>query len=347
VVGDKAGALLLEKHEPNFTDLYSGSTGKLNLLKGNHAGAASPTLPSNGQGWYDSTDKLFQIYDSSLGWGYGGFYSQGTSSLVTLEVGTATISAGTATLSSLVLTGDSVLTSVVTKTGGYTMTSADCGKTLIADLTSAATFTYPVASAVSSGCSIVSKNTSTWTLTVYSGTSTMTVGPSGQLSRWSNGVDWHSDNRWIIDETFTVRSASTVTAPYVIPVTGADGLLSTDFVPAVTMISATTNTTPATVNVKTKILYIGDWDMDANELTVVPHGLTLSKIVGLTASIITDDSAQIINLFYDMSTETGQMALGSTATQVYLHRKTSGVFDSTDFNSTSFNRGYVVITYLE
>jgi hypothetical protein len=87
-VADKAGPLLL-KHELNMTDLYSGSTSKLNLLKSNHASGTSPSLPSTGQAWYDITNHYFKIYDAT--WGGGGILSSGTSSFSNIvSIGTVT-----------------------------------------------------------------------------------------------------------------------------------------------------------------------------------------------------------------------------------------------------------------
>jgi len=36
----------------------------------------------------------------------------------------------------------------------------------------------------------------------------------------------------------------------------------------------------------------------------------------------------------------------TNATEVTIQRETGGVFDSVDFNSTSFNRGWVTIQYI-
>jgi hypothetical protein len=63
--GPDAAAPLLLKHELNFGDLYQSGTGKLNLLKGSHAGPSSPLSPSTGQAWWDSSNSLFKIYNGS------------------------------------------------------------------------------------------------------------------------------------------------------------------------------------------------------------------------------------------------------------------------------------------
>lgn len=75
--GDSAGQLLL-KHESIMTLMFTGTTGYLNQLKANNSGAASPSSPSNGQAWHDSTNNLMKFYNSS--WGGVGLYSSATSS---------------------------------------------------------------------------------------------------------------------------------------------------------------------------------------------------------------------------------------------------------------------------
>ena len=62
--GDNAGELLL-KHESNMTDIYQSNTGKLNLLKKNFSGTASPSSSDEGQAWWDSTNNTFNLYDGS------------------------------------------------------------------------------------------------------------------------------------------------------------------------------------------------------------------------------------------------------------------------------------------
>lgn len=72
--GDKAGELLL-KHEDNFTeDLYKADTGKLNLLKKNFAGTSAPTSPSQGQAWWDTTNRVLKIYNGT-NWPSGKIYN--------------------------------------------------------------------------------------------------------------------------------------------------------------------------------------------------------------------------------------------------------------------------------
>jgi hypothetical protein len=103
-VGEKAGSIL-NKHESNMTDLYAGSSSRLNLLRSSFASASSPSTPNTGQSWYDSTNKYFEIYDA--GWGGGGFYSAGSSTLASVYIGAGAIE--TLNVLTIVKTGTAVV----------------------------------------------------------------------------------------------------------------------------------------------------------------------------------------------------------------------------------------------
>lgn len=89
-----------------------------------------------------------------------------------------------------------------------------------------------------------------------------------------------------------------------------------------------------------KVISIGNWDMDATPSVNVAHGLTLSKIKRVSASIIRDDSALTTELLSAGS-------ISWDATNIILGRTAAGLFDSTDYNTASFNRGYVIVGYID
>lgn len=103
---------------------------------------------------------------------------------------------------------------------------------------------------------------------------------------------------------------------------------------------------------KTEIVSIGDWNMDASPALTVAHGLTASDIRSVTA-IIYDDAGDgyIIGAgisVYSTQLGFGLYGLGSDqpcwdATNFYLQRTNGGFFDGTDFNATSYNRGYIIV----
>jgi hypothetical protein len=99
---------------------------------------------------------------------------------------------------------------------------------------------------------------------------------------------------------------------------------------------------------KTKVLPIGVWDMDATIQVLVPHGLSgASQIREISAMIVDDTGATKVSL---MSTAfTGSLGGGAaaTSTDIALSRVTGGVFDTAGYNDGSINRGYVIIRYNE
>lgn len=103
------------------------------------------------------------------------------------------------------------------------------------------------------------------------------------------------------------------------------------------------------VSPKNKRFAIGDWNMDLNAAPVsaIVHGLDFAKITNVTAMILSDTGALITELTTKLD---GATAPGGgiylTATNVVLERVTGGYYDQVGYDSTSFNRGYVNITYI-
>jgi hypothetical protein len=109
-----------------------------------------------------------------------------------------------------------------------------------------------------------------------------------------------------------------------------------------------------TGNIKVKKVQIGDWNMDSTASVDVAHGVSDYKTILFVTARIRDDSDAI----YSLLTSFGQnaTAIGPgvdlngkvvrwDSTNVVLTRETSQHFDSTDYNSTSFNRGDMFIFY--
>lgn len=97
----------------------------------------------------------------------------------------------------------------------------------------------------------------------------------------------------------------------------------------------------------TKVIDIGDWNMDTTVNVGVNHGLTVANIRSISAIIRTDGGA--INRdfpCYSVSGTTDEY-LEATTSQIRLYRATGGIFDDANYDSTSYNRGWVVIQYTE
>jgi hypothetical protein len=109
-----------------------------------------------------------------------------------------------------------------------------------------------------------------------------------------------------------------------------------------------------TAAIHRKIVNIGDWDMDSTPSVSIAHGLTMTKIRAVSAMILPDDSSGLYQItgtiaktygFTDTSEIDAWMLIG--ATNISLCRSTSSVFDAVEFNATSFNRGYLIIDYVD
>jgi len=105
------------------------------------------------------------------------------------------------------------------------------------------------------------------------------------------------------------------------------------------------NTDNATL--KTKIVEIGDWNMDSTDSKVVAHGLTSANIRSIDI-MIRNDGTGIAR--FDSFTVAGADILSQfvtiDATNVTMVRDTDGYFDDATHNSTSYNRGWITIVYV-
>lgn len=98
-----------------------------------------------------------------------------------------------------------------------------------------------------------------------------------------------------------------------------------------------------------KTIEIGDWNMDTTANVQVPHGLTVTSIRTISAMVRTDDDNSRIPL--DAFTDGADPALVgggvsyADATSISLWRRTGGRFDTTDYNATTYNRGWITIEW--
>jgi len=108
------------------------------------------------------------------------------------------------------------------------------------------------------------------------------------------------------------------------------------------------------VNVATKIIEIGDWNMNTTPSVTIETGVDYDKIIGATALIRdnTGNNRYMINLFGDSADPTllsggvGTISAAGGAGKVDLRRRLNGSFDSGSFDSTSYNRGFITIRYI-
>ena len=89
-----------------------------------------------------------------------------------------------------------------------------------------------------------------------------------------------------------------------------------------------------------KTIDIGSWDMDTDSTKTIVHRQDWTKIRTLDAMIINDAESTYYQLVGD--TRGSNRAQANTLT---LSRGSSGTFDTTNFNDTAINRGYVIVGY--
>ena len=100
---------------------------------------------------------------------------------------------------------------------------------------------------------------------------------------------------------------------------------------------------------RTKIVNIGDWDMDATSSVTVAHGLTSTDIRTISVMIREDSPGLTVTPLNFDGAGTGDTVAGRfyvAGTNIELTRLTGGAFDTTSYNATSYNRGYITIQYL-
>ena len=101
------------------------------------------------------------------------------------------------------------------------------------------------------------------------------------------------------------------------------------------------------VELRTKVIDIGAWNMDAVANLGFLHGIAdFKKILSVTGSIRDDlDSSRYQLGDADSGGDMDVWVLDWNITTINLWRRTGGKFDATAFDDTGFSRGKVVIVY--
>lgn len=98
---------------------------------------------------------------------------------------------------------------------------------------------------------------------------------------------------------------------------------------------------------------IGDWDMDTTSTKNVSWGFTLNpeNIIMIFATIRDDLGTTFLPISYFINDVDPHLVGGGiqsySSAQVALCRRTGGIFDNNNFDSTGYNRGYVFVIYSE
>lgn len=101
----------------------------------------------------------------------------------------------------------------------------------------------------------------------------------------------------------------------------------------------------------TKIVNIEDWDMYTDGSITVAHGVTTFSNIREVYALIRNDQGTLLIPLVGGSTTGGIIGEGGTinsigSTNITLGRLDGGIFDTTSYDSTSYNRGFLIIRHL-
>ena len=99
-------------------------------------------------------------------------------------------------------------------------------------------------------------------------------------------------------------------------------------------------------NLITKVIEIGDWNMDATGSVAIAHGVADHLKIRSFEALIRDDTSVAV---YKLDAGPPSAVLGYydivTSTTITLVRVAGQGFDAVGYDSTSFNRGWLTIVY--
>ena len=105
--------------------------------------------------------------------------------------------------------------------------------------------------------------------------------------------------------------------------------------------------------IRAKPMALPAWNMwnggGGSNIANITHGLDITKIIGVTGSIISD-AANLKYFFGYCQSATGNPHLwvsNCTATQIFFRQLSGSLFDNSDYDSVAASRGDVIIMYKE
>jgi hypothetical protein len=123
----------------------------------------------------------------------------------------------------------------------------------------------------------------------------------------------------------------------------------TDATTSMSNVESIEETGTNTYELKYKYIDIGDWNMNASAAgsasVNVAHGLTFGNIINVQATIRQDLTGIPLFNLENSGDVNGGGYVDIGTTNITLHVVLGGFFDNASFDQTSFNRGWVLITY--
>jgi len=95
---------------------------------------------------------------------------------------------------------------------------------------------------------------------------------------------------------------------------------------------------------QSKVVEIGDWNMDTTAVVNVAHGLTFANIRGVSILVRKDVGNYGYPIDYGAPDPYGNYTV--LTDYIQMTRIEGAFFDSADFDETPFNRGWIVIWYV-
>ena len=180
------------------------------------------------------------------------------------------------------------------------------------------------------------------------------VTAAGVLTATSGTIGgWSIDSSYIWSGTKLVGDGYTA-APGDITLNSTDGSIHTyNFYSDADGEFSFRATTPEIDGVKTIKLDLGGWDMDANQIIYIDTGLSVVTYQVVSASVLIYKDDEITAYPLDLPNGSWSIAESAGPPLVYvftLYRTASGsggAFDSTDFDNSLINRGYIVLNYID
>jgi hypothetical protein len=148
----------------------------------------------------------------------------------------------------------------------------------------------------------------------------------------------NANNNYSEGSTIIKGINNTVIAGVKAYVIGDDGFIDSDGY----WINGVNTTPPDETFVHQKVLAIGSWDMDATASVTIDIDIDDTKLISVSAVIMTDNLVEALNL-----ETSAQGSWSYTSPRLTLLRRASGTFDSTAYNDTTVNRGTVLIHYTD
>lgn len=163
------------------------------------------------------------------------------------------------------------------------------------------------------------------------------TGVSLDFDFYGFGSVFNADDHNTIDITGPITSLSTITGSFFQETLGYNSLYRTS------------GGVESTVGVHNKIIQLGDWNMDSTNSLAVTHNIAnWLNIMSVTAIIRNDaDNGRWVFFTNDNTTTSGLGQITLSSTQITLERTVGSIFDSTNFDATSYSRGFLFIVYME